>query len=137
MVGHRRDQLGGRVAVRRVQDRGAVHRAHHRQVLQSHLRRTVLADRYPGVRAAEAQVRAADRGHPDEVVGAGEERSEGRRERRLPQGLEADRRAEHVLLADVHLEIAVRRDLLEILGVGRVPDFAVEDHDVGPGRQRG
>src|SRR5207245_10658766 len=41
------------VRVARVEDRAAVNRAHHREVLEGHLRRTILADRDAGVRPAQ------------------------------------------------------------------------------------
>src|SRR3712207_8105258 len=52
-------------------------------LFRSHLRRAVLADRDARVRTGQAQVRAADRRHADEVVRPREERRE-RRGERLP-----------------------------------------------------
>ena len=66
---HGRDELCRLVAVARMQNGAAVHRAKGREVLEAHLRGAVLADRDARVRAREAVVRAADRGHADEVVG--------------------------------------------------------------------
>ena len=95
-------------------------------VLERHLRRAVLADRHAGVRAAERERRAADRRHADEVVGAREEGGERRGERPPADGLEPDRGRDHLLLGDVHLEVAIRVRLREDLRVRRVRDLAVE-----------
>ena len=109
----------------------AVQGAHRREVLERHLRRAVLADRDAGVRAAEPEVRPADRSHPHEVGGAREERAERGGERRLAERLHADLRAHHRLLRDVDLEEALGGDPLELVRVGGVPDLAVQHHDVG------
>ena len=102
-----------------------------REVLERHLRGPVLADRDAGVGAAEADVGAADRRHADEVVGPREERREGRGERGpVAPHLEADRRGDHLLLGDVDLDEAVGEGVLEVFGVGRVADLAVEGDDV-------
>jgi hypothetical protein len=55
-----------------------------------HLRRAIFADRDTGVAAAEPDVRLGDGGHADEVVGAAQERREGRRVRLPAANLEAD-----------------------------------------------
>ena len=129
-VGHRLDELGRLVRVARVEHGRAVHRAEGGEVLERHLRWPVLADRDARVRAAELDVRAADRGHPDEVVGAREERGERRGERLPAAHLEPDRGGDHLLLGDVHLEVPLRMRLAEDLRVGRVRDLAVERDDV-------
>ena len=129
-VGHRRHELRRLVRVGRVEDGRAVDRAERREVLERHLRRAVLADRDAGVRAAEEDVRARDRRHADEVVGAREERRERRGERHPAAHLHADRGRDHLLLGDEHLEVAVGVRLAEELGVGRVRDLAVERDDV-------
>src|SRR5207244_3821480 len=77
------------------------------------------------VRAREAVVRPADRGHPDEVVRARPEGREGRRERAPAEHLHADRGRDELLLRDVHLEEALGVLLAEDVGVGRVRDLAV------------
>src|SRR5215216_522003 len=96
--------------------------------------RTVLADRHPGVRAAHAEGGAADRGHADEVVRARQETGEGRRERVPPPHLEADCSGDHLLLRDVHLEVAVGMGVAEDLGEGRVRHLAVDGDDVAADR---
>jgi hypothetical protein len=68
----------------------------------------------PACEPAEPQVGAADRAHPDLVGGAGPERAERRRERRLAERLQAGRRADHRLLRDVHLDEALGSDLLDV-----------------------
>ena len=133
-VGHRGDELRRLVGVGRVQHAAAVDRAERREVLQRHLRRAVLADRHAGVRARQAQVRPRDRRHADEVVGAREERRERRGERLPVAHLHADRRRDHLLLRDEHLEVAVRVRLAEHLRVRRVRDLAVDRHDVAVDR---
>ena len=133
-VGHRCDELRGLVRVAGIQDGAAVHRAHHREVLECHLGRTVLADRDARVRTGEADVRVRDRGHSDEVVRAGEERRERRCEGDEADHLHPYRDRDHALLRDVHLEEAVGGRLLEVLGVRRVAHLGIEDHDVRRGR---
>ena len=133
-VGHGRDELRRLVRVARVEDGAAVHRAHHREVLERHLRGAVLADRDAGVRADELDVRPADGGHADEVVGAREERGEGRGERLPAAHLHPDRGGDQLLLGDVHLEEALRdAPCANDLGVGRVAHLAVERDDVAAG----
>ena len=82
------------------------------------------------MRTAQPDVRARDRRHANEVEGARNERREGRRKRDQPEDLHADRRGDHLLLGDVHLEESVGRGFLEILGVRRVGHFRVEHDDV-------
>src|SRR5205823_330199 len=62
-LGHEAHQPRGLVRVARVEDRAAVDRAHHREVLEGHLRRTVLPDGDAGVRATQADARTRDRRH--------------------------------------------------------------------------
>jgi len=88
------------------------------------------------VRADEADVHLGDPGHPDEVVGAGEEHREGTGEGHVAAHCKPDRARHQLLLGDEHLEVPFRTDLLEFLGVGGVADLAVQDHDLGAGRQR-
>ena len=110
---------------------------HHREVLEAHLRRPVLADRDAGVRAREPEVRAADRRHPDEVVRPREEGGERRSERDLAEHLHADGHADHVLLGDVALDEPFGSLRLEVLGVGGVRDLGVDHDDVRAGGERG
>ena len=114
-----------------------MHGAQRRHVLQAHLGRAVRADRDAGVRADEADARPADRRHPDEVVGAGEEGGERGRERDPAAHLHADGRGEHLLLGDIALEEPLRVRLRERRGAGGVAHLAVEDDDVGPGVAEG
>ena len=80
--------------------------------------------------------RPGDRRHPDEVVGPGEERREGRGERPVAAHPTADRGGDHLLLGDEHLEVAVGVGLGELVGVGRVADLAVQRDDVAARAQR-
>ena len=107
-----------------------MHGPHHREILERHLRRTVLADGHSGMRAGETDVGTRDRGHADEVIRAREERREGRREWHEADDLHPDRHRDHPLLGDVHLEEAIGGGLLEVLGVGRIAHLSVERHDV-------
>ena len=134
LVGHGGDELGRLVGVGGVQHRRAVHGTERGDVLERHLRRAVLADRDAGVRAGQADVRPRDRRHADEVVGAREERGERRGERHPAAHLHADRRGDHLLLGDEHLEVAVLVRLAEQLGVRRVRHLAVERDDVAAHR---
>ena len=69
------------IASRRIEHRAVRHAAHHREILERHLRRAVLADRHAGVRAGELHVEVRDAGHADEVAGALEKARERRRKR--------------------------------------------------------
>ena len=124
------DERRGLVAVAGVEDGGAVDRAELGEILETHLRGAVFADRDARMGAAERERRAADRGHADEVVGAAQERREGRAERPPAEHLHADGRGHHLLLRDVHLDEALRMGLGEDLGERRVRHLAVESHDV-------
>jgi hypothetical protein len=88
-------------------------------------------------RAGQADVGLGDGGHPDEVIGPGEERGEGRGERPVAAHADADRRGDQLLLRDVHLEEAPGMRLGEQVGESRVADLAVHRDDVGPGAERG
>ena len=134
-VGHLPHQVRGGRRVARVQDRGAVHGPHHREVFQGHLRRAVGTDLDPGVGAAQADVRRGDGRHPDEVVGAGEERGEGGGEGDVPAHGQADGGRDELLLGDEHLEVALGIRLGELLGVGGVAHLAVEGDDIARGRR--
>ena len=126
-----RDQLGGLVGVARVQHGAAVHRAERRQVLQAHLGGPVLADGDARVRADQVDLGPADRGHPDEVVGAGEEGGEGARRTAIqPRAAMPDGGGDHLLLGDVALEEPLRVRLGEGLRPGGVAHLAVEGDDV-------
>jgi len=107
-----------------------VQRPHHREVLECHLGGTVLADRDPGVGTEDVQVGAADRGHPQEVVGAGQERGEGARVRLPAAHPDADGGRDELLLGDVALDVPLRVLLGEQLRLGGVADLAVEHDDV-------
>ena len=52
---------------------------------------------------------------------------------RQPARLEADRRGDHLLLGDVHLEVALGMRLREDLGERRVRHLAVDGDDIAPG----
>lgn len=137
-AGHRADQLRGLVGVARVQHGRAVHRAHHRQVLQAHLRGPVLADGGTRVGADEIDAGPADRRHADEVVGAGEERRE-RGDVRHPAARREPHRGGHQLLfGDVALEEPLGVFLGEELGASGVADLAVQGDDIAArGAERG
>src|SRR5665811_2638757 len=70
-----------------------------------------------------------DPGHADEVVGAGEEHREGDGKGHIAAHGEPDGGGHELLLGDEHLEVALRADCGEVLGVGGVADLAVHDHD--------
>ena len=78
-----------------------------------------------------------DGGHPDEVVRAGEEGRERRGERDVVPDAEPDRRRDHLLLGDEHLEVAPGVRLGELHGVGGVADLTVEGHHPRPVRAQG
>ena len=88
-VGHRGHEPDRGVAVRGIQDGRPVDRAEGGEVFERHLRGAVLADRHPGVRSAQAEIRPADRRHADLVVGAREERPERRGEGGLAERVQA------------------------------------------------
>ena len=114
-----------------------MHGPHHREVFQGHLRGAVGTDLGPGVGAAQPDVRRGDGRHPDEVVGAGEERGEGGGEGDVSAHGHADGGGDELLLGDVHLEVALGMRLGELLGVGGVAHLPVEGDDVAAGADRG
>ena len=125
----RLDQTRGADGVARVEDGAAGHRAHHRQVLERHLGRAVLADRHAGVRSGELDVQRPDAGHPHEVGGPGQKRGERRRERDGAAAGQPHRRADHRLLGDVGLDEPAGMRVLERLAERGVADVRVERHD--------
>ena len=130
-VGHGQHQGGGAGRVARVQHGGAVHGAEHGQVLQRHLGRAVGADLDPGVRPGQADAGPGDGRHPDEIIGPGEERGEGRRERPVAAHGDAHRGGDQLLLGDEHLEVPLGVGLGELIGERRVAHLAVHGHHVG------
>ncbi len=75
--------------------------------------------------------------HPDEVVGAAEERGEGGGEGDVPADGHPHGGGDELLLGDVHLEVALGIHLGELLGVGGVAHLPVEGDDVAAGADRG
>ena len=67
MIGASGDQPLGADRVARIEHRDVRLRAHHRQIFERHLRRSVLANRHAGVRPGHLDVQVADRRHADEV----------------------------------------------------------------------
>ena len=128
------------IAVAGIEHRAAGNAPHHRQILERHLGRTVLANRDAAVRTGELDVGERDAAHPHEVARAGEEAREGRGERDRAPRRQPHRRAHHDLLGDEVLVEAVRRDLLELVAEGRVLDVGVERNNpcihLADGRQR-
>src|SRR5262245_21631044 len=78
-------------------------------------------------------VGTADSSHTQEIVSAGNKRSERGSKRNLPLGGQADDSSQHVLLGDKALEEAVRESLLELFGVGGVLYISVEHDKTGVG----
>ncbi len=132
-----RRQRGGLIGVARVEHRAAVHGPERGDVLERHLRWPVLADPDACVRAGDPDVGVADRCHPDEVKGAGQEGRERRRIGHPPSDLHAHGRRDHLLLGDIELEEALRVRVREELRSRRVADLAVEHHHVAPRRADG
>jgi len=89
------------------------------------------------VRADQADAGPGDGRHPDEVIGPGQERGEGGRERPVAAGGDADRGRDQLLLGDEHLEVALGVGLGELVGEGRVADLAVHGDHVGTDAERG
>ena len=88
------------------------------------------------MRTGQPDVGAGDRRHADEVVCAGKERGERRRERLVPAHAHADRGRDQLLLGDEDLEEAVRVRLGELVGVRRVGHLAVHGDDFRDRRER-
>ena len=86
------------------------------------------------MRAAERHRRAAHRRHAHEVVRTRQECGEGRGERPPADRLQAHGGRDHLLLRDVHLEVAVGERLRELVRERRVRHLAVESDDVRPRR---
>src|SRR6185503_3910925 len=112
-IDHRGDELRGLVRVGGVEHGAAPDRPEAGDVLKAHLARSIRPDADAGMRAGEPDVGPAHRGHPDEVEGPAPERAVRRGERDPAPNLEADRGRGHLLLGDVHLEVALGESLLE------------------------
>lgn len=88
--------------------------------------------------ADQAQVDPGDRGHADEVRGAGEEGCEGGGVGEVSAGGQAGGGGDHLLLGDEHLEEALWMLLDEVRDAGGVRDLAVQgDHPGVDLRERG
>ena len=118
------------------------HRPHDRQVVDDDVAHPGLAREEPGVARGDLHVgaRLGDE-DPDLVQGTHDgERDERADERDQAHRGQAGGDAEHVLLGDPHLEIAVGMGLLEDVGARRAADVAVEHDDprivVGDRRDR-
>ena len=113
-----------------------MHGPQQRDVLERHLRRAVLADRDPGVGAADRRFARLIAPIRTKSYARREERAERGRERRSSEYLQPDLHADHALLGDVELDEPFGRDRLEVLRVRGVRHLAVEDHDSGRCRRR-
>ncbi len=129
MLRHLGDEPFGADRVARVEHHRVRDGAHHRQVLERHLRRAVFADRHAGVGAGQLHVQHRDPGHADEIGGAVEEAGERRREWNRAACREPHRRSDHDLLGDEHLEEAIGCDLLEAIAEGGILHVGVERDD--------
>ncbi len=107
------------------------HGPHDRHVVHDDVAHPRLAGEEPGVAGGDLHVesRLGDQ-DPDLVERADHgERDERADEGDQPHRGQARRHAEHVLLSDPHLEVAVRVGLLEDVGSRRGADVAVEHDD--------
>ena len=102
--GHRFGQTLGGNGITRIEHRRTVNRAKHRQVLESHLRRPILADRNAAVRSAEIDIAAADRRHAHLVVRARRKAGESIEEGNFAEGRQANADAHQILLGNVALD---------------------------------
>src|ERR1700684_3670501 len=103
--------------------------AKHRDILQRHLRWTVLADRNAAMRSAQVDVAPADVGHAHLVIGTGQETRKGIKERHLAARGESYARAHDILLGDVALIEMVREGILKYFRESRVLNVARNSHD--------
>ena len=87
--------------------------------------------------AAERKRGIGNTRHTDLVEGAAEERGEGRGKGAFAACGQADRRRDKLLLGDIHLEEAVREGFVELIGVSRVGNLAVQSHDIVAERAQG
>ena len=115
--------------VARIQHRAADNRAHHRQVFQPHLRRTVLADADADVRAGEFQVRLRNARDADLIVSAREETGERGCKWHLAARAEADGHTNHVLLGNETFGEPLGEFLHEFFRVGGILCIAVHRDD--------
>ena len=107
---------------------------HHREVLERHLRRAVLADRHARVRSRQLDVQTL-------LMAAMRMKSAARVRKHAkvdgngiaPRAGEPHRRADHHLLGDEVLVEALGRDLLELVAEGRVLHVGVERDDARVG----
>ena len=133
MIGGQRDEPLGADRVARVEHRDVRLRPAHREILERHLRRTVLADRHARVRAGHLDPDLADRRHADEVGRARQEAGEGGRKRNRAARSQPHGGADHHLLGNEVLVEAIGQHLLELVAEGRVLHVGVERDDAGVG----
>ena len=122
------DEALGAHRVARIEHRTAGLRAAHRQILERHLRGSVLSDRHTRVRAGELDVDVADCRHADEISRARQEARERRRKRNRAARRHPHRRADHHLLGDEILVETIGERLLEPVAERRILDVCVERH---------
>src|ERR1700730_18514234 len=72
--------------------------------------------------------------HTNEIIGAREERSEGRGERYLMAHAHANSRRHKLLLRDILLEESFRIGFGKLFGIRGIADFAIQSNHVGVSR---
>src|ERR1700730_7061916 len=85
------------------------------------------------MRTTQADIRARDRRHADEVIGAGKERREGRGKGNLVAHAHTYSRCDELLFRYILLKEAVRVSLRELLGIGGVADLTIQSDNIGIG----
>src|SRR5258708_25994382 len=129
VIGHLRYQLRGLISIAWIEHSATKNSSRHRQVFECHLRWAILANRDPGVRAAQANIGARDCSHANEVIGTREECRKGRGKRDFVAHTHTDRRRHHLLFSNVHLKEAVLEGLVELVSIGRIAYLTIQcDH---------
>ena len=126
------DHLPGLHVVGGAHDGHAGDGAHEGEVLAALVGSAVLAygDAPVGGPDLHVQMGVAD-GVPDLLIGPpGGEHGEGGREGHQPHGAEARRHVDHIGLGDAAVEVALRKGLLENIGLGGPRQVGVQDHQV-------
>ena len=102
--------------VARIQHHAPGNRAHHGDVFQCHLRRAVLADAHPDVRADELEIGLRNARDANLVKRAGEKTRERGRKRHLAAGAKTGGHADHVLLGNETFRETVREFFEKLFG---------------------
>src|SRR5256714_5425538 len=137
MISHLGYQLCRLIGVAWIDDGTTKDGAQHGQILERHLRRSILANRDTCVRTTEADVGTGDGSHTDKVIGTREECGKGRSEGYLMAYAHAHCCSHQLLFGNILFEKAIRIGFGKLFSIGRVAYLAVQPNDLRIGGAKG